>query len=455
VWVSAALGDDDHEGTQEESVKTLSRAIELAESSGLERVCACGGNDAEYAEWVVLRPGVSLLGGFDCQDGWRYRGFEKRAVIHPPGAPVPLALTASGKESLITDFVVVADDATEPGASVIAVLALPHSRARFRRAEVVAGNGADGADGEGGNHDGLAAPNGAVGNNGMDACVQDPGLGGLAIVAECGDGTQSISGQGGDGNQAAATAGLQGLPAPDPNPQGFGAGGKGQDATLGTKCIGGAHGAHGKDGEDGQGGKALGKLTEQGYFGVHGGDGQPGLPGQGGGGGGASLGLCVAAPYGGAGGGSGGAGGCGGRAGKGGQAGGSSFGIAVLSPDIFGEDIVFRTGNGGKGGDGGEGQLAGQGGLPGYGGLGIGVPGGAQNGCAGGVGGHGGRGGHGGGGKGGHAGCIARAGDNVFTAVGVVYIRGEFGAGGKGGDPASSVGDGDRGDSQDSITLDQ
>lgn len=442
VWVSAALGDDDNPGTQEEPVRTLTRGIELAnpENAGPGRLYACGGADAEYVEWVVLPSGISLFGGFECLHGWRFVGSDRRAVLHAPAASPVLTLAEGEKESLIRDVKVWAEDAVEPGGSSIAVMALPGSRATFRRVELVAGDAADGLDGEDGTHNGVPAQQGLPGNNGTDACTADPGLGGAAVITQC-DGAPSIGGQGGDGNAVAASDGLDGLPA-DPNLPGYGAGGPGEDDAQGTVCKPGIGGAHGKDGQHGAGGYSVGKLTSDGYFGASGGDGEPGQPGQGGGGGGASLGAsCAAAPYGGAGGGSGGSGGCGGKGGKGGQAGGSSIGIALLSNGIFADDITIRAGNGGNGGNGGVMQQGGQGGLPGYGGLGFGGAGGVKNACGGGLGGHGGNGGNGGGGHGGHSAAVAQV-SGVLLKLGrpLMLEFGQEGAGGKGGDPTAAVG---------------
>jgi hypothetical protein len=453
IWASSSRGDDGNPGTQDRPVKTLSKGIALAgmelKKGGRGHLYACG---ETYAEVVVLPDGVSLFGGFDCSKGWKYVGFDKRAVIEAPPALAALTLPASEKESQIADVKIVASDAQESGGSSIAVLALAGSKAAFRRVEVVAGNGADGADGDDGSHDGQPAQKGLTGNDGADACTLEEGLGGAVVTTQCDDDTQSSGGEGGDGSELAANAGGDGFPAPDPNPQLLGAGGPGQAAALGAVCKGGTNGAHGKDGDHGGGGFGFGRLTKDGYIGVPGGDGTPGKPGQGGGGGGASLGnaMCGAAPHGGSGGGSGGSGGCGGKSGKGGQAGGSSIGVALLSAGLREQDMIIRSGNGGNGGNGGVLQLAGQGGLPGYGGIGFVGPGGALNGCAGGVGGHGGDGGSGGGGTGGHSVAIAYTEDNQLKRDGLTTSRGNFGLGGKGGAPAK---DGDHGVTSDTFPL--
>jgi hypothetical protein len=434
-------------------VRTLSKAVSLAQG-GVPRIYACG---EEYKEAVTLPDGISLFGGFDCANGWRYVGELARAKILAPPALAALTLLASETSILVADINVAASDAIDPGASSIAVFARPSSKAQFRRSTFTAGNGADGADGKPGHHDGQPAPKGLGGEDGTDACTVDPGLGGLGTMIECGDGTASISGQGGDGNQAFANAGLDGFPIPNPNLQGYGAGGKGEDGATGVSCAPGLGGAHGEDGPHGIGGSSVGRLTIDGYLGAAGQDGKPGKPGQGGGGGGASLGklVCGAAPHGGAGGGAGGTGGCGGKGGEGGQAGGSSVALALFSDDIHVERVQLQSGKGGNGGSGGALQPGGQGGLPGYGGFGLGGLNGAQGGCAGGAGGQGGDGGHGGGGRGGHTASVARGAEAVLkVGVDVGFSLGQPGKGGTGGDPTERTGDGLDGLALEYITMD-
>jgi len=443
VWVSVTLGDDGNPGTQAAPVKTLARAIDLAEAAekGARYVYACGGT---YPEAVGLPAGVSLFGGFECAEGWRYTGQPQRAVITAEADVVPLTLLHGDGVSLLGDVTVRAQDATGSGRSSIAVLALPGSQARFRRALIWAGNGTKGDDGENGSHDNQPALKGLPGNPGAAACTASPGAGGKAVASQCDPGdVASLSGQGGDGGVVVADGGGDGLQPPNPNLQGFGAGGQGQDAAQSTKCTGGSAGAHGNAGLHGFGAKAYGQLTSAGFVGAKGDDGTPGTPGQGGGGGGASLGglACGAAPPGGAGGGSGGTGGCGGKAGKGGQAGGSSIGIALLSDGIYIDEIGKEptvdiwTGNGGKGGNGGALQPGGTGGMPALGGAAFGGAGGVLAGCPGGAGGYGGNGGNGGGGHGGHS--VAVVGTPGNQLIGPFAPKaGEAGLGGSGGNPS-------------------
>lgn len=442
VWVSSSWGDDSQPGTQTAPVATLARAIELA-AEGTHRIYACG---ETYPEVVRLPAGISLAGGFSCARGiWSYDGPERRALI-APGVPALAALLLTKGEgettgeggSVIRDVEVRAADAVDPGASSIAVFSLAGARADLRRCHLIAGNGADGASGEPGNHDGAPAQKGLPGNPGEEACTSNPGLGGVAVELECDDGTATIGGKGGDGGEAAADDGAAGAQPPDPNPQGYGAAGKGESLAQGTACTPGIGGAQGNSGAHGLGAVDHGHLTKDGYVGVAGADGFPGTPGQGGGGGGGSVGdsICGGAPHGGAGGGSGGTGGCGGKPGKGGQAGGASIALAMLTDETTIKESLIVTGAGGKGGNGGALQPGGQGGFPGLGGFGFGGASGVKGGCSGGVGGQGGNGGNGGGGRGGHSIGIVTAGPaGISITKDVTFVYGNPGAGGKGGNP--------------------
>ncbi len=434
IWVSASLGQDSSPGTQEAPVQTLAQAIALAKA-GPKRVYACG---ETYPEPVSLPSGISLFGGFDCENDWIYDGLSKRAKIAPSAGSIALTFLEGDKPSLVGDIEARSANAAKPGASSIAVLVQDEAKGALRRADIFAGNGADGAAGEDGDHSGFAAKKGLPGNDGTDACTAEVGLGGVAVDLSCGDGAFSASGPGGDGGELVASNGGDGLPLPAPNPADYGVGGKGEAAA--PICTGGQAGVQGARGQDGVpliSGEHRTVTKEGVVVGGNGGDGKPGFPGQGGGGGGASFGKpmsCGAAPPGGAGGGSGGTGGCGGRGGKGGQAGGSSFGVVLRGQGVTLSDVHITAGNGGLGGKGGQSQPGGQGGLPGGGGQAAGA---ALSGCGGGIGGNGGNGGDGAGGRGGHTICIVTIGFDYAKIDGDgKAVHGEPGAGGYGGDPS-------------------
>lgn len=448
LWVSASLGDDSNDGTPGAPLATLGAAAARAVTGG-RRVYAC----AEIFEEAVTWPtGVALHGGFYC-DGhdWRYGGGLARTTIAPAANEIPFTLLVSihREPSLLTDLDIEAADATKPGGSSIAVLALTDSRAELRRAKIESGDGADGLDGDDGDHFGAPAKEGLHGNDGAAACTGPIGAGGEQVALDCGD-DASFGGQGGHGGELVANPGDDGEPAPTPNPQGFGLGGKAEDPAAGLFCTPGIGGAAGKDGEPGLGGTWPPRLTAAGYEGVWGGDGQRGRAGQGGGGGGASAGNAACGGgsrlHGGAGGGSGGTGGCGGKGGRGGQPGGASIGLALLTDGFVLRDVDIAAGNGGRGGRGGIPQQGGQGGLPGIGGAGSPAAGGPHPACVGGAGGYGGDGGHAGGALGGSALAIAYAGTQPPDLSGTKDLaHGEIGLGGPGSDPSLSSANGEPG----------
>ena len=424
IWVSATLGDDAAEGTQAAPVRTLQRAVDLA-AAGPGRVYACA---QTYDLPVTVPAGVSLHGGWSCLGG-TWTPTTERAAIVPDHDTIPLRLVAGseGAESLITDLVARAADASGDGASSIAALADVGAVAELRRVELRAGDGADGADGAAGGP--VPATGGTPGFAGDGACTATVGLGGEAPVTECDDGP-SAGGEGGDGSDLFAQGGGEG--APD---LGSGAGGVGED--VAPACSPGIDGSNGMTGQDGTGAAAGGALDASGYVVASGTGGTAGSRAQGGGGGGASRGTsgCGAAPHGGAGGGSGGAGGCGGKPGGGGQGGGASFALVSRSGDIRLSSARLLAGAGGRGGNGGAGQVGGLGGLPGLGGPYY--PGQPQvhSGCSGGFGGKGGSGGNGGGGAGGPSAAIAHAFGSAPAQQQVELVPGAAGKGGVGGNP--------------------
>lgn len=455
VWVSASRGQDSSLGTQGEPVRSLAQAIVLAQA-GPTRVYACG---EVYAEPVSLPSGVSLFGGFDCQNNWVYRGMARRATIAPAPGEIALTMLEGDEESHVGDIEARSADAVKAGESSIAVLVQDEAKGVLRRADIIAGNGADGADGSDGDHDGFPAQKGLAGNDGTAACTAAPGLGGPPVNVTCADGSFSTGGPGGDGGELVASNGADGLPLPDPNPADYGIGGKGEAEA--PTCTSGQGGVQGVSGEDGTPAPTIGdrRISKEGIvFGGKGGDGKSGVPGQGGGGGGASFAkpmICGAAPSGGAGGGSGGTGGCGGRGGRGGQAGGSSIGLGVRGMGVLFRDVRVTAGDGGNGGKGGQSQEGGQGGLPGAGGQGFGGAAGIKAGCGGGIGGPGGNGGDGAGGRGGHSAAIALIGVPYLTLEGKSpLLAGQPGLGGYGGNPAMPAENAYPGTSANMVTFD-
>ncbi|NUQ75047.1 MAG: PGRS family protein [Polyangiaceae bacterium] len=432
VFVSLS-GDDGAKGTQASPVKSLAKAIELAQGAG-KPVYACA---EAFSEAVEVPAGVTIFGGLACDDGWSYVGEKTKTTIAGGADEIAMRLLGGDGTTRLEDVKVIAADAMALGGSSIAVLA-DGAAAEFARCEFVAGAGRDGENGQ--------TPSEAVGPSDPN----DPAIKGAAGAAACmgaGSGNPggfgainalcntSSGGDGGKGLESAGGNGDDGLPIPDPNPTNKGLGGAGD---TGSGCEPGAQGANGAQGMGGTGAADLGTIDSNGYAGPSGGDGLPGGLAQGGGGGGGAKGKVGCN---GASGGGGGAGGCAGKGGTGGTAAGSSIALISLNANLLHTDVVLRTAAGGKGGDGGDGQGGGVGGNGGDGGLGdMSAPATFQA-CNGGKGGQGGSGGKGGGGRGGHSIGIAYTGDTPSTN-GVTFEIGAAGIGGIGADATGNGADG-------------
>lgn len=448
VFVSSSAGKDDGPGTRAQPVQSIERAISLAQA-GAKRVYACA---EVFVEPVVLPAGVELWGGLDCAKGWSYLGGARKTAIAPGPNGIPLRVEAGGGRSVVADVRAEAADATVPSGSSIAAMVMPGAAVEILRSELLAGDGARGANGRDGGS-GFAKP-GTPGVNGGDACSADVVPGGTAVITDCGA-LASVGGPGGQGNIGFGGDGQNGEPAPVPNPGDFGAGGIGQSSSA-PDCFAGVAGTWGLQGAHGEGGRGAGRLTVEGWTGEPGQDGGDGLPGQGGGGGGASLGNAMACgigqPRGGAGGGSGGAGGCGGKGGKGGGYGGASIGLLSLGKAVVVRSTTIITGTGGDGGNGGLYQFGGLGGFGGFGGAAFNI---AAQGCMGGPGGDGGDGGNGGGGTGGPSIGIAQVFGQPVTQDALTIQPGVQGQGGVGGNPSVPGSTGDDGLRGETLTFPQ
>ncbi|WP_437827786.1 PGRS family protein [Sorangium sp. So ce1153] len=426
----AASGDNASAGTKEAPVKSLREAIARATDKG-GAVYACA---EEFAEAVEVPAGVTLFGGLDCANGWQWIGEQKKTTVAPGIKAIPLTLARGEGTTRVEDVEAVAPDAQAKGGSSIAVLA-DGAIAELARCALVAGNAADGADGD--NAPSEAPERAPSGSNGVDACSDLDGTegpdttlaGGAQVVNRCG-GELSIGGRGGDGNESNGGGGQIGESGV------LGAAGSGEPTVADWSCAAGGTGQggdNGTPGTSGAGASGLGALSATGYTGVFGGDGTPGKPGQGGGGGGGARGgpVCAGGVAGaGASGGSGGAGGCGGLPGRGGGPGGASIALVSVEGKVTLTDCSLKAGSGGKGGAGGDLQPGGAGGVGGLGGMGVG---GSKNACDGGRGGQGGNGGPGGGGLGGPSLAIAFRGGSVKQEGKTTLTPGVSGKGGLGG----------------------
>ncbi|MCC6555125.1 MAG: hypothetical protein IT372_19325, partial [Polyangiaceae bacterium] len=277
VFVSSDLGDDANPGTKAKPVKTFERAIALART-GPMRLYACA---ESFTEPVMLPSGIEVWGGLDCAHDWSYVGDSRSTVIAPEPDTVPLHVKAGEGTSIISDLQLEAADATIPGGSSIAMVALVGSVVDLRRSKLIAGNGAKGAPGERGGEE--PAKEGTLGNDGAAACTADSVPGAQPVTTVCGDLT-TVGGKGGDGTATSGDKGNDGQPAPDPNPQGLGLGGVGE--TDAFSCLPGQMGSPGADGAHGLGAQWPGSISpEFGWLGKRGYDGGDGSRGQGGGGG--------------------------------------------------------------------------------------------------------------------------------------------------------------------------
>ncbi|WP_170229199.1 hypothetical protein [Polyangium fumosum] len=433
IFVSSSASDDGN-GSMAKPFKSLQAALDKARSTML-RVYACA-DDGLYAERVDVPAGVSVFGGFSCANGeWKYDA-AKKARINPPAPASPDEVQASlrvagSKATQLEDLRIEAANATLPGGSSIAVI-VDGATVNFVRAEIIAGNGATGAQGATPTDDiGPAdSDDPAVrGNDGQMACMGG-GNGNPGGVAKGNEAcAASVGGAGGFGKETGGDNGAEGLPQDPFGSFGFGGAGEGV-----TSCKSGLDGATGVPGMANIGAQDDGMLDAiRGHVGASGKNGGRGTVGQGGGGGGGAKGSAVCW---GASGGSGGAGGCGGYGGLGGASGGSSIGIVSIGATIGFDAVTITSGNGGTGGEGGTGQLGAVGGNGGIGGFGtMAMP----SACHGGNGGKGGDGGKGGGGRGGHSIGIAYRGGNV-SEMGVTIAPGMPGAGGAGGGAMGGVG---------------
>ena len=389
----------------------MAKAIELA---GAEKiVIACNGT---YDEQLAISAGTKLYGGFSCPGSatpWSYEAGTK-AKVAPSTKGIALSITAGAAAVAIEDFEFDAKDGVGPSESSIAAFVNASTEVALTRVKLVAGKGADGANGtltkvtkfptqlELNGH-------AAAGNTGGDLNAQT-----------CVASGSTTGASGGNGGTGALTSG--GTGAPD---LGMGKGGvAGSCSPNGT----GQDGANAPPTPPALGAAKLGTITLAGWIGVAGSDGTPGGPGQGGGGGAGSATS--------GGGGGGGAGGCGGAGGTGGKAGGSSIALLLLnsSPVLTASELVAA--NAGRGGAG----VAGQDAQPEFGNAGPFAGGG----CGGGKGGLGASGGAGGGAAGGISVGIAYQVMQDMTLEmpdsATTIITGLAGAAGIGGVPGTNDG---------------
>jgi hypothetical protein len=445
-------GNDENAGTPDAPVKSLGKAIALATAlpdATKKNVYACA---ETFEEKVEIQAAVTLFGGLDCENGWRWIGDQKRTTLTAEAGTIPLTMHGGGSVRM-EDVHVLAESVLTSGASSIGAVA-DGVTVSLARCTIEAGDAAPGADQR---QDTNSATRGDDGNPGEAGCMASVTAGGAEQFNDCEDGGEvSIGGAGGVGQPSNGAIGSDGLPGDSAN------GGAGQ-TTGGTVCAPGNAGAGGMPGEPGRGATALGTLLRGGYDGAGGLPGLPGTKAQGGGGGGGARGVpqsgasgrsCPggAKGVGGPSGGSGGAGGCGGKGGLGGSAGGASIALISLDATLQLHDVTLKTGSGGKGGNGAPGQRGGNGGTGGTGGKALSGSSGLDDACDGGQGGQGGQGGRGGGGRGGHSIGIAFRGTPPPMDANDIHF--ELGEPGLGGEGDGSNGDGASGTKESTLDFD-
>lgn len=417
IFMTPSGNDATGDGSRANPFASIAKAADVAKTH-TGHVFACEG--AYAADEAFVPAGVSIHGGFACELGWS-KGTARTVLSGKPGK-IALRIAGNG-ESVVEDVDVIAPDATEPGASAIAVF-VQNATITFTRSSFTAGAGAKGADAVfSSNTEGPSVASDPLikGEDGHNACLGGA-LGNLGAEGRANPFALSAKGgTGGIGLEAKGEKGEDGQILFDAI---SGLGGAGAGATT---CLPGLNGHNGNDGDVGTAAKGNGAISYHGYVGVAGGQGKIGSDGQGGGGGGGAKGKlnCYGAS-----GGGGGAGGKGGLGGEGGRAGGSSFALAVVNAKITFANVVLASAAGGAGGSGAPGA---NGGVGGYGGAAGGTGGnaGVTVSCNGGDGGAGGKGGEGGGGHGGHSAAIAFVGDKPSEA-GLTSKLGAAGIGGGG-----------------------
>jgi hypothetical protein len=403
-------GDDGATGKKATPAKSITKGVELAASRGLPRVYVCEGT---YDANVEIKSSLSLYGGLSCS--WAYTGAKPKLA---PAKGIALRVTKVSSAVVVEDFEVVGSaDAGTPGDSAIAAFVSESTNVAFRRTNLAAGAGTEGAKGPSAANWSVAATMGTTAVSG-----------GAAVLCNCTDATSSSGGKGG----AIGVGGDPGTATPSVGPLNGGGGG--------NMCTAGGSGDNGPAGGASAPATISGSAVASGWSNASDAKkGTNGKPAQGGGGGGGKTGV--------AGGGGGGCGGCGGAGGGPGGSGGSSFALLTFQSTVAVDSGVLKTSGGGGGGPGGPGQ-DGQAGAGG----GVGA-------CDGGPGGNGAGGSGGGGGAGGHSVPIAFVGPEPKVTEATV-MPGAKGAAGPGGTAGAGPGNpgapgtpGPEGKSQNTLSL--
>ncbi len=226
VFVAPSGSDESGNGSMEKPFASLARAAKAASTTSL-RVFACTG---AYDGVVDLPAGVSIHGGFLCEQHWKHG--DKHSVLRAPANVVGLRILDAGTVA-IDDLDVIAPSATIASGSSISVI-VQNANVTFLRSVLTAGDGAPGAAGVRG-ADGAVAGDAERGRDGVVSC-SGGALGNLGAAG----GTSSLApeatgGAGGTGFEVNGTAGGAGAVIVDPT---RGLGGKGAFDAVGVCQLG-------------------------------------------------------------------------------------------------------------------------------------------------------------------------------------------------------------------------
>ncbi|MGH7185520.1 MAG: hypothetical protein ACREIB_04485, partial [Pseudomonadota bacterium] len=366
-FVSSTRGDDTNSGAQVAPYATIQRGIDAAAAAAGATVLIAGG---AYNESLTLRSNVQLVGAHN-PDTWVHDPANfttqinggPRAVIGAEISNVVLhGLSITSRPGAFTGDSSIAIGLYEARGVVIAATRITVGNGIAGQRGTLGSAGATGANGSAGG----GAGTGTGGTGGGGGATNTPrrggygGAGGFGFSAGGADGGTGVAGSGGALGGGAGEGGrvISGL---------IYSGGGGGPGSLPA-----SFGLDGRDAAvlgDYSSSRVNGFIQSINYAPAPATSGSSGASGGGGGGGGGGA-VAFIVPLRAGGGGGGGQGGLGGGSGTRGTGGGASIGVLVTSgSQVFFQDNVIRTGDGGTGGVGGSGGPGGNGGQGGAGGA--------------------------------------------------------------------------------------